>query len=237
MDGIEVFNTPFGEISCYNNDENFIYHLRMGGWWEYELLVKYLLPYIVRSHVILDIGAHIGSHSVFYGHVNPAAQILAFEPQKAIYTLLQKNTLRYPNVLAVNACLGHIEKRVTLSQKCSGQDVVYGNSKTVNMGGMALGEHGEQTEMARVDSLNLPRCDFIKIDVEGAEGLVFMGAKDTLFKFKPVICFEYSPQLDTTPIKNLFSLEKVPDAKEVLVEIGYTKFTFLEGDNWLAEWA
>jgi FkbM family methyltransferase len=209
----------------------------MGGWWEYELLVKYLLPYIVKSRFILDIGAHIGSHTVFYGHVNPAAQILAFEPQKAIHTLLQKNTARYPNVLALNTCLGHEDKLVTMSQKCEGKDITYGSSQTINLGGMALGQHGEVTQMIRIDSLNLPRCDFIKIDVEGAEGLVFMGAKDTLFKFKPVICFEYSHQLDTTPIKNLFSLDKVPDAKELLSEIGYTKFTFLEGDNWLAEWS
>jgi len=39
--------------------------------------------------------------------------------------------------------------------------------------------------------MNLPRVDFIKLDVEGFECQALMGAKNTIQKFKPKMWIEY----------------------------------------------
>ena len=41
---------------------------------------------------------------------------------------------------------------------------------------------------------SLRRIDFIKLDVEGAEGQVLLGALQTLSHFHPVVLFEFIPQ-------------------------------------------
>ncbi|WP_350193035.1 FkbM family methyltransferase [Thalassobaculum sp.] len=46
------------------------------------------------------------------------------------------------------------------------------------------------TPMLRIDSLGLGRCDFIKVDVEGAEALVFAGALGTIAACRPVLSVE-----------------------------------------------
>ena len=41
-----------------------------------------------------------------------------------------------------------------------------------------------------IDSLNLPGCDLLQLDVEGFELKALKGAINTITKYKPVICVE-----------------------------------------------
>ena len=59
-----------------------------------------------------------------------------------------------------------------------------------NLGGLSLGNDGEDVSMITIDCLGLTECDFIKIDVEGAEKMVIAGAANTIKKFKPTIFYE-----------------------------------------------
>jgi FkbM family methyltransferase len=235
---MEEFQTNLGPFWAFNNDQNFYFHLKHGGFWEAKLLED-LMPFICKAETILDIGAHIGSHSFVYGFFNPNAKIYAFEPQKKIYDLLSKNVSIRPNVIPINKCVGHTNMTCNLSRnaKCgenSDIDICYGNGPIMNLGGVSIGGSGEEVEMITIDSLNLETCDFIKIDVEGAEGLVIEGATETIRKFKPIICFEWSPYLDNKPMEEYFHRQRIPTVQELLIKLGYTVFKFLEGDNWLA---
>ena len=61
-----------------------------------------------------------------------------------------------------------------------------------NWGGVEL-EHsaeGEPVEAITIDFLDLPGCDFLKIDVEGMELQVLQGAEETIRKYQPVIYAE-----------------------------------------------
>jgi FkbM family methyltransferase len=236
---METFETPHGPFSCYTNDQNFYFHLSNNGFWESELILNFLRPFYLQANTILDIGAHIGSHSFIYSHYNPQATIYAFEPQKEIYKLLTKNMESRPNVHCLNMCVGHKTGLVTLSSSAkngnnSDKAIQYGSGDTMNLGGISLGLSGEIVSMITIDSLNLKECDFIKIDVEGAEGLVIQGAKETLRKYKPIICFEYTPSMDTDEICKLFDLPTLPNVQDELRAIGYISFRRIEGDNWLA---
>lgn len=41
-----------------------------------------------------------------------------------------------------------------------------------------------------IDSLGLPECGLIKLDLEGAEGLALIGARQTIAKYRPVLIVE-----------------------------------------------
>ncbi len=48
----------------------------------------------------------------------------------------------------------------------------------------------EQVQAITIDSLNLPRLDYLKLDVEGMEELVLEGAKKTIKRCRPIIQLE-----------------------------------------------
>jgi hypothetical protein len=48
------------------------------------------------------------------------------------------------------------------------------------------------TQSLSIDSLNLPECDFIMLDLENHEPKALLGAMHTIRKFKPVISLEVS---------------------------------------------
>jgi FkbM family methyltransferase len=236
---METFKTPLGDFSCFKNDQNFYFHLKKNSFWELDLIMTHLRPYWQQASTILDIGAHIGSHSFLYGYFNKGAKIFAFEPQKEIYDVLKQNLKERPNVVALNTSVGHLDGTTTLSQRTHcGENVekpiAYGEGPIMNLGGVAIGQGGQPVSMIRIDSLGLTSCDYIKLDVEGAEGLVIQGAANTIRKFRPVICFEYANYLDDKEICKTLNMDSLPDIKKELEALGYKDFRYIEGDNWLA---
>lgn len=124
---------------------------------------------------VLDIGANIGTHTVFYAE--HADKVLAFEPNQPAFECLQYNTKNLDNVeckqVAVSNHYGHID--------IIAQGDNYGAAYTVP---------GTTIPTITIDSLELGACDFIKLDVEGDELAALLGAKETIARFKPVMCIE-----------------------------------------------
>jgi FkbM family methyltransferase len=88
------------------------------------------------------------------------------------------------NVQCFNAAVGEIPDLIIVP-------ILDYNAES-NYGSLNLGtfESGEQVQVIPIDSLNLPRCNFLKIDVEGMEIKVLKGAKDTIQKHKPLLYVE-----------------------------------------------
>jgi hypothetical protein len=65
-------------------------------------------------------------------------------------------------------------------------------AQRANFGGLALGKWqvGEEVPVVTIDSFNLGRCDFVKIDVEGMEREVLDGARATLKRCNPILYVE-----------------------------------------------
>ncbi|MNT11699.1 hypothetical protein D3C72_1465930 [compost metagenome] len=64
-----------------------------------------------------------------------------------------------------------------------------------NFGAVSLKELKSSNEISQIklitlDSLNLPRVDFIKMDVEGMEVAALLGAEKTIQKFRPLLFVE-----------------------------------------------
>lgn len=143
------------------------------------------------AHHILDIGANIGLYSVRFARRMVSAQIWAFEPVPKSHAYLQRN-------IAAN----DVGARVTalnygLSDKSGSVDFFISPTSCTNA---SLVNVAHENDADRVVGLVLTldqwagnwgvSPDFIKCDVEGAELLVFRGARKTLIKDKPVVFSE-----------------------------------------------
>jgi FkbM family methyltransferase len=180
--------------------------------------------------VALDCGANIGVHTVEWAkHMHGWGEVRAFEAQERIYYALAGN-------IAINNCsnaratwsavgedcgvisipkvnydhpssYGSLELRPSETNEDIGQPISYESGSTY------------EAPLLSLDSLELPRVDFIKIDVEGMEVEVLQGAMHTLKRCKPMMLIEH--------IKT-----KKRDLDPILKRAGYRRFVL--GMNLLA---
>jgi len=232
MIAINRYQTSFGKICCLPNDFEFVKSLSNGKMYEEDLIMSKIIPLFTpkQKYVILDIGAHIGSHSVIYSKTIPNCEIMSFEPQSVVYNILSKNILdnEITNCTTYNNAVGHKIMKTNMSKSLyeDGNEYVieYNNAKNgLNYGAIGLGENGEAVDMITIDSLHLMQCDYIKIDVEGAEILVLMGAINTINKFHPIIFFEENGLTVTNAMSNSMNIDfEYNTPRGFLINLGYT---------------
>jgi FkbM family methyltransferase len=102
--------------------------------------------------------------------------VYTFEPDPLSYKCLNINCPE-PHILRFRAALGDRAGTAGL-RRIAG-----------NPGANHLAE-GEEVQVMTIDSLNLPRCDLIQLDVEGYEIKALEGAVTTIAKYHPVIAVE-----------------------------------------------
>lgn len=142
-----------------------------------------LRKYVKKNAVILDIGANLGNHTVFFAKECGAKKIYAFEPTRETFLILEEN-IRINNLDRIVAAMN-----IALGAKDTKADVIV-NAK--NAGGNHVEENIDgNVIMSTLDGLSLSdRIDFVKIDVEGFEFEVLKGAGKTLDRDRPDIFIE-----------------------------------------------
>jgi protein O-GlcNAc transferase len=147
-----------------------------------------VLTYIAQKYpingTILDIGANIGNHSLFFATFLRFEHIVAFEPNKDNYELLCKNLsaeLETIRCRAFNYAVGEKDQRVGLKSL---------NDRNQGMWQVDLETNDKSVEMVKLDTFAYDDVTLIKIDVEGWELAVLHGAIHTIRKCKPVIFVE-----------------------------------------------
>lgn len=241
--------TEFG-IMYYNKNDKYIgSEYQRGDHWDAPVIKNILLPYIQNAKIILDIGAHIGSHTIAYASLNPNATIYSFEMQQEMFSLLnmnvQSNHLEQRCKIFNNA-VGNENKTVEMDTGDPISESAYSvfnyfanpvNNERYNFGGLALGKGGNQTQMITIDSLGLDGCDLIKIDVEGFEYAVILGAIKTIMRYKPVIYYEHNSRIMTAEMCKIANLpfydNNIYTVENLLKCIGYNNFIKID-DNILA---
>jgi FkbM family methyltransferase len=98
--------------------------------------------------------------------------------------------------LRANVAGNHLEPSITILPVAAGSaDGVISFEPGLNA---HAAENGSmQVEVRRLDSLNLPQVNFIKIDVEGFEGSVLDGAQALIERCHPTLFLELHAQLLT----------------------------------------
>ena len=147
-----------------------------------------LLKQIIRpGDIVLDVGAHIGTHTLFFAKtVGIRGKVLAFEAQRIIFQTLCGN-------IALNSITNtHCYNLAVGEKPASVKAPVINFYSNGNYGGVPLGGEGEGeiVQVINLDSMTLPQCRLIKIDVECMELHVLKGAVNTIDKFKPILYVE-----------------------------------------------
>lgn len=139
------------------------------------------------GQVVLDVGANIGTHTLFFAHaVGSRGVVIAFEPQRLVFQTLCANMAlnSITNVICRNNAVGEDSGILRVP--------ALDPQKVQNFGGLSLrGQtEGEPVERISIDDLDLKRCHFMKIDVEGMEIPVVAGAKETILRHRPTLYVE-----------------------------------------------
>jgi hypothetical protein len=155
-----------------------------------------LIENLPNNSIIVDAGANIGFFSIPVAQAvkDKGSKLISFEPQKQLFYALggtiALNELK--NVHLFNLGLGDTHTTATIP------DVDYGSKSDYGMvaitedtdDGSFLGYNSVQ--VIPLDSMELPGCDFFKIDVEGYEPQVLRGALETIKTYRPFIWIEYN---------------------------------------------
>jgi FkbM family methyltransferase len=171
--------------------------LKTSSFFEIELLTRFR-RYVPKGAIVVDAGANIGNHTVYFAKICGAQKIHAFEPLHETFRILARNSdlNAAEQVVCYNLALGAGFGRADIAQ-------YFGN----NMGATQLGARVDgRYEVRPLDSFDLERIDVVKIDVEGAEVAVLDGARQSLARCKPAILIEILPEAGLRPHEFLVSL-------------------------------
>lgn len=132
------------------------------------------------GEVVVDVGASYGSYSL--SAAAHGAEVHAFEPEPSVFADLRRNA------------------------EANGFPIILHNSGlwdgdgSIDMASYAPhwppGTITAPFQMATLDSFGLPRVDWLKVDVEGAEVEVLLGAQETLARCRPRVIVECHTFLD-----------------------------------------
>ena len=144
-----------------------------------------LFRHIVQPNAtVVEVGANIGAHTVFLAkQVSPGGFVVAFEPQRILFQTMCAN-------LALNSISNvYCFMQAVGAQRGSIVVPALDPTRPSNFGRSPLSSNtsGEQVPLCRLDDLNLPACQFLKVDVEGMEKEVLEGAQGTIARCQPVL--------------------------------------------------
>lgn len=181
-------------------------------------LHKVFEKYVNSNSVVIECGCHIGTHTIKLAKL--CKKIYGFEPMPKTNYILNMN-------IYVNKIENAVISDLGVSSEPGKTNFLWtsvGNPGASGLNNNPMGKpkyanikDNIEVELTTIDSLNLDKLDFMKIDVEGYEQLVIKGGMVTISKFKPVIVMEvwkdHFGGVDINYTKELF--------KE-LIDIGYT---------------
>jgi len=153
----------------------------------YEKLLKFSYKFIKNGDEVLDCGANQGVFSLIFSVLNKKGKIFIVEPIRDYNKIIVEN-LRY------NKCYNYkiINEVIADKNKNYYLDVSYQNVSASII--KKFGKTKIKVKGSTIDSIlkreKIKKLSFIKLDLEGVEHLALKGAKNSIKKFKPIICIE-----------------------------------------------
>jgi FkbM family methyltransferase len=195
-------------------------------------LTKFLMQHLKEGDTFFDVGAHFGYFSLLAAKcIGSKGKVLAFEPSKSTFELLQKNTAVHPNIEIFNNAISNIFEVISFYEF----PVLYSEYNTMD-GARFNHEDWFLKYAIKVDvlALTLDRIfekghtpNLIKIDVEGAEGSVIEGAKKLLHETNPIVIMEYLTAAE-------YNNDSHVAATKLLLSLGYQTH-YIQEDGGLVE--
>jgi FkbM family methyltransferase len=150
--------------------------------------------------IAIDCGANIGVHTIEWASsMTGWGSVIAIEAQERVYYALAGN-------IAINNCFNALAVHAAVSSEPGTMQIPNPNYfMPSSFGSLELRQrpgnefigqpidYADNTVLIRkmtLDELNLPRVDFIKIDIEGMEMEALSGARETIRKYRPILLIE-----------------------------------------------
>jgi FkbM family methyltransferase len=178
---LELWETMLGRLWIPKPGMAVIKHLE----WEQAVQKVYDHPsaHVNTGDIVIDCGAHIGGFTRT-ALLAGARLVVAVEPEKLNIAAFRQNfveALKNGRVILVEKGVWDKPGRLPLHLSNTG------DSHSVSI--LQNSGKDESIELTTIDSLvadlKLPRVDFIKLDIEGAELNALLGAKQTLRRMHP----------------------------------------------------
>jgi len=171
-----------------------------GTFYEPDLLAYVHVKGLEGTYV--DVGAHVGNHSLFFAAECPSTRVVSIEPNDRVIDLLLKNTQDFAVPVTVWPVVVHDTWRTA-----GLIDIVRGNA------GMARAVEGGDVQVCTLDRI-LASDDavvVIKVDVEGEEPAVLRSGAETIKRCLPLIAAEVN------------SLACLGEIEALLLPLGYER--------------
>lgn len=177
---------------CWSNPHDPIQgRMRHGEFYEAEELAV-LARYFTPGGTLIDVGANVGNHSLYFARMLSAARIVPIEPNPQVLPLLLAN-------IVLNGLRDRFDLRFLgkgLSDKPAGGFAM--QERSHNIGGARMLAGKGEIEVLPGDAVAADCApSMIKIDVEGMEMQVLAGFEATLRLHKPVLFVEVDRRNDT----------------------------------------
>lgn len=134
----------------------------------------YSFPSLSPAPLIIDGGANIGISVLYFKNLYPNCRVLAFEPDPAIFQILQTNINEFKLKQVELHCKAVWSSETTLEFMVEGAD----GGRIVENG--ASNQKISQIETVRLHDYLNQKVDFLKLDVEGAETEILKDCQDVL---------------------------------------------------------
>lgn len=168
---------------------------------------------------VVDVGANIGNHTIFFSKVC-GADVVSFEPQKNCFETLKLNCeLNSVNCECFNVAIGEDNRKVSIDQFDS-----------LNLGGNSFSYSDtcddDNIVCRSLDSFSFEYIDLIKIDVEGFEIEVLKNSINTIKRHKPLIFIEVFPDNFSKVMNIMKDLNY-----SIIQEFPYFNYLFCHNDS------
>ena len=144
---------------------------------------------IEPNSIVIDAGANYGQYSILFSKVKEDVEVYSFEANYFVYKILNKNVkINNANVKTFNNLLGDVSKSIVNVEKIELQTADYG-SQSFNI---KSGKNTDKIQAIKLDDFIFEKkISLLKVDVEGMDYNVLLGAKNTIIRNKMPIIFEF----------------------------------------------
>ena len=153
---------------------------------------------IKQGNVVLDVGANIGLTAIRASKLTGAqGAVYAIEAMPSTFEILKFNVNlnKLTNVICLNEAFADYVGKTEMFHNLDinrGSASLYSDKKT----------DGVKVNVNTLDKFvihkGIKHVDFIKVDIEGAEYPMLMGASNFFKNNKPIICIEFSNEVKST---------------------------------------
>jgi FkbM family methyltransferase len=176
------YHKLFGNKTWFINGQEYLHGIK-------EIFVERIYEQSLPENAyILDCGANIGLSVIFLKSICPTATIVAFEPDKKNFSLLQKNMESH-----------HLKNIELKNQAVWKEDATLSFESEGSMGSKIASEQKDgalnQVQAVRLKNYLDRKINFLKIDIEGAEFAVLEDIRDNL-SFVENLFVEYHGTFD-----------------------------------------